>query len=81
MTGMFGIDSFCAIINLPHSCIMAVGGSHSEIGYVQGTRQLAMIPKMTVTLTADHRVFDGDLAHRFLTAFRQYIEHPLPLLV
>ena len=30
--GMFGVDHFTAIINPPQSCILAVGGTHKEVG-------------------------------------------------
>jgi pyruvate/2-oxoglutarate dehydrogenase complex dihydrolipoamide acyltransferase (E2) component len=36
---------------------------------------------MTVTLSADHRVFDGEMATRLLGAFKGYMENPLKMAI
>ena len=36
---------------------------------------------MTVTLSADHRVYDGELASRLLEVFKGRIENPSKLLI
>ncbi|MCO5593991.1 hypothetical protein L7F22_048010 [Adiantum nelumboides] len=74
--GPFGVKQFCAIINPPQSCILAVGTtdkrvlSDSEGGFTTATY-------MSATLSCDHRVVDGAIGARWLGAFKGYIEDPL----
>lgn len=77
--GMFGTASFSAIINPPHSGILAVGAASRRPVVVEDRLSIATV--MTVTLSADHRVLDGALAARWLAAFVARIERPLSLLV
>ncbi|MET4639282.1 dihydrolipoamide acetyltransferase family protein [Mycetocola sp. 2940] len=78
--GMFGTEEFSAIINPPHSGILAVGAA-SKRPVVDSDGQLAVATVMTVTMSADHRVLDGALAARWLSAFKARIENPLSLLL
>ncbi|XP_033248733.1 dihydrolipoyllysine-residue acetyltransferase component of pyruvate dehydrogenase complex, mitochondrial isoform X3 [Drosophila miranda] len=80
--GMFGVNQFCAVINPPQSCILAIGTT---------TKQLVLDPDspkgfkevnlLTVTLSADHRVVDGAVAARWLQHFRDYIEDPQNMIL
>lgn len=76
--GMFGIESFTAIINPPDSCIMAVGGIRQEPVVKNGE----VVPgnRMKITLSCDHRVVDGATGAQFLQTFKQYMENPIVLL-
>lgn len=76
--GMYGTDSFQAILNPPQSGILAVGAAR-EAAVVEGG-ELVAGTVMTVNLSADHRAVDGALAAEWMTAFRRYIENPLALL-
>lgn len=70
--GMFGIDQFSAIINPGEAAILAVASvvpMPVVIGDGIGIRQL-----MKLTLSADHRLVDGELAARFLNALRRRLE-------
>jgi pyruvate dehydrogenase E2 component (dihydrolipoamide acetyltransferase) len=70
--GMFGVDEFNAIINPGESAILAVSSvvpTPVVIGDGIGIRQI-----MKLTLTADHRLVDGELAARFLNALRRRLE-------
>lgn len=78
--GMYGTKEFSAIINPPHSGILAVGAAQRR-PVVGEDGELTVASVMTVTLSADHRVIDGALAARWLSAFTSAIEHPLRLLV
>jgi pyruvate dehydrogenase E2 component (dihydrolipoamide acetyltransferase) len=49
--GMYGIDSFSAIINPPQACIMAVGGARRVARLVDGAPAAAT--QMTVTLSGE----------------------------
>jgi pyruvate dehydrogenase E2 component (dihydrolipoamide acetyltransferase) len=71
--GMFGIDSFTAIINTPDSCILAVGGI-KEMPVVKNG-QLAVGNIMKVTLSCDHRVVDGSLGGQFVRRVADYLEN------
>lgn len=78
--GMFGIENFDAIINPPHGSILAVGAGQKQ-PIVKADGALASATKMSVTLSVDHRVIDGALGARFLSAIAGYIERPLSMLV
>ncbi|MFT4280250.1 2-oxo acid dehydrogenase subunit E2 [Microbacterium sp.] len=77
--GMYGTSRFSAIINPPHSGILAVGAAERR-AVVEG-ETLVPATVMSVTLSADHRVLDGALAAQWLAAFTERIENPLSLLV
>ena len=78
--GMYGTKEFSAIINPPHSGILAVGAA-SPRPVADADGELTVANVMTVTLSADHRVLDGALAAQWLAAFVRRIENPLSLLV
>jgi pyruvate dehydrogenase E2 component (dihydrolipoamide acetyltransferase) len=78
--GMHGIREFAAIINPPHTTILAVGAAarrpvETEDGGVR------FVSQITVTLSCDHRVVDGALGAELLAAFRHFIEHPVGLMI
>ncbi len=77
--GMMGIPKFTAIINPPNSAILAVGTTVAKPVIKNG----AIVPgqTMTVTLSADHRVFDGAVAAQYLGALKDLLEKPALLLV
>jgi pyruvate dehydrogenase E2 component (dihydrolipoamide acetyltransferase) len=77
--GMFGIESFTAIVNPPDSCIMAVGGI-KEVPVVKNG-QIVPGNVMKITLSCDHRVVDGASGAAFLQTFKQYMENPVTMLV
>ncbi|TDC46952.1 2-oxo acid dehydrogenase subunit E2 [Jiangella ureilytica] len=72
--GMFGIDHFTAVINPPEAAILAVGAVRSEPGVKDG--ELAVVQKMTMTLSSDHRVIDGAQAAEFVRDLAGVLEDP-----
>ncbi|KRB38884.1 2-oxo acid dehydrogenase subunit E2 [Microbacterium sp. Root180] len=78
--GMYGTTEFSAIINPPHSGILAVGAA-TRRPVVGDDGELAVATVMTVTLSADHRVLDGALAAQWLDAFVRRIQNPLSMIV
>ncbi|HEU5099462.1 MAG TPA: dihydrolipoamide acetyltransferase family protein [Roseiflexaceae bacterium] len=76
--GMYGVDSFTAIINPPESAILAVG----RIVEMPVARDGAVVvrPIMQLTLSADHRIVDGAAAARFLSDLRDRLEEPYLLI-
>ncbi len=77
--GMFDIEHFTAIINLPEAAILAVGAT-KEVPVVKDG-QLAIGTRMKMTCAADHRVTDGAEVAQFLQAIRKNLEEPLRLMV
>jgi pyruvate dehydrogenase E2 component (dihydrolipoamide acetyltransferase) len=78
--GMFGIDQFQAIVNPPQSSILAVGAARREaVETPDGGVRFEQ--RMTVTLSADHRVIDGALGAQVLSAFAEIVETPLAILL
>ena len=77
--GMFGIDSFTAIINPPDACILAVGGIAQEPVVKNG--QIVPGNVMNVTLSCDHRVVDGATGSAFLQTLKSFLEEPIRMFV
>jgi len=76
--GMFGVDFFTAMINLPEAAILSVGRIREEPAVVNG--EIAIRSRMGLGLTVDHRIVDGAPAARFLQAIVRYVEKPYLLL-
>jgi pyruvate dehydrogenase E2 component (dihydrolipoamide acetyltransferase) len=72
--GMFGVDSFVAIINPPQCAILAVGQVGPRV--VPHGEGIAVRPIMTMSLSADHRVVDGAIGARFLQEVKRLLEKP-----
>jgi pyruvate dehydrogenase E2 component (dihydrolipoamide acetyltransferase) len=79
--GMFGIDSFSAIINPPQSAILAVGAMRRRPVVDEASGEIVARPTLQLTLACDHRVLYGADGARFLTYVRELVERPLSLLV
>ncbi|MFT6219766.1 MAG: pyruvate dehydrogenase E2 component (dihydrolipoamide acetyltransferase) [Myxococcota bacterium] len=77
--GMYGIDSFQAIVNPPQSCILAVGAGVAKPIVIGGDIDVATI--MNVTLSSDHRSVDGAVGAEFIKALKKFIENPIAMLV
>ena len=77
--GMFGVDSFTAIVNPPESCILAVGRIADQVVARNGTP--VVLPMMNLSLTYDHRILDGAPAARLLQRIQFYMENPALLLL
>lgn len=60
------------------SGILAIGGTQQQVSLQNG--QPVATPSMTVTLSADERVVDGDIAAAFLAAFASNLSNPVKLL-
>lgn len=77
--GMFGLDSFVAIINPPEAGILAVGRI-AKTAVVTDDDEIVIRPMMELTLSYDHRIVDGAPAAQFLAKVKQYLEQPYLLL-
>jgi len=72
--GMYGLDSFDAIINPPQVAILAVGALRERVLARAGMPVVA--PSLTLTLSADHRVIDGAMAAQFVATLADTLERP-----
>ncbi len=78
--GMFGIDSFTAVINPPESAILAIGRVRQEVEF-QEDGSVRPVRKMRITMSCDHRVIDGAMGARFLQTLQRFLEEPALVLV
>ncbi|XP_017099179.3 dihydrolipoyllysine-residue acetyltransferase component of pyruvate dehydrogenase complex, mitochondrial [Drosophila bipectinata] len=80
--GMFGVNQFCAVINPPQSCILAIGTTTKQlVADPDSLKGFKEVNVLTVTLSADHRVVDGAVAARWLQHFRDYMEDPASMIL
>lgn len=78
--GMFGIDEFTGIINLPDAAILAVGAIADELRLLADGKVVTS-KIMKVTLSCDHRVIDGATGAKFLLTLKEYLENPAAMLL
>lgn len=72
--GMFGLDSFTAVINPPQAGILALGAVQEIPAVHEGN--ILPRPLLKATLSADHRLVDGIIAAQFLANWRELLESP-----
>jgi pyruvate dehydrogenase E2 component (dihydrolipoamide acetyltransferase) len=77
--GMFGVDSFAAIVNPPEGAILAVGTIVEKAVVKSG--QIVIGHTMKLTLSSDHRVIDGAIAARFLQDLKKILENPASIVL
>ena len=72
--GMFDIDHFTPIINLPQSAILGIGRIRDAPIVTEG--QVVAGKTLSLSLTFDHRVLDGGPAARWLQQLTKLIQRP-----
>ncbi|WP_221584054.1 dihydrolipoamide acetyltransferase family protein [Microbacterium sp. G2-8] len=72
--GVFGVDAGSPILNPGESGILAIGAVRRRPWEHEG--ELALRDVVTLSLTFDHRIADGEQAARFLTAVGALLEDP-----
>lgn len=77
--GMFGTDTFAAIIVPPNAGIIAVGAVKEKPIVNNGSVEIGQT--MNATISADHRVGDGAEAAIFLSEFQKTLENPVRLML
>jgi pyruvate dehydrogenase E2 component (dihydrolipoamide acetyltransferase) len=75
--GMYGIETFTPIINLPECAILGVGQIAPKPAVYQN--EIVARQMLALSLAFDHRLVDGAPAARFLQALKALIEEPLLL--
>jgi pyruvate dehydrogenase E2 component (dihydrolipoamide acetyltransferase) len=76
--GMYGIETFTAIINPPQAAILAVGALKKK-AVVDDSGRIVPRDMMGVTLICDHRILYGADGAEFLGRVRQLLEQPYSL--
>ncbi len=76
---MYGVDSFSAIINPPHSVILAVGAVRPGVVAIDDECQVR--PLMQLTVSIDHRAIDGAVGARWLDALVNHLRCPIGLII
>lgn len=77
--GMYGVDSFIAVINPPQASILAVGAVGDRV--VARNGQPVVRKTMSITFSGDHRIVDGALGAQYLQEVKALLEHPVRLLL
>ena len=72
--GIYPVDGFNPIINPPQAAIIGFGRAVDKPTVFHG--QITVRTMMTVSMTYDHRVFDGSEAGGMLADLKLYLEHP-----
>ena len=75
--GMYEIDAFTPIINLPECAILGVGRIVARpIVIDEQAETIAVRKMMALSLSFDHRLVDGAPAAQFLKRVKHFVEHP-----
>lgn len=78
--GMYGVDSFSAVINAPQAAILAVGSLRPR-AVVSAEGAVVARNTVNLSLACDHRILYGADGARFLARLRELLEQPLRLLI
>jgi pyruvate dehydrogenase E2 component (dihydrolipoamide acetyltransferase) len=76
--GMYGIETFTAIINPPQAALLTVGALMKKPVVAEGGRVVAR-DAMSLSLVCDHRILYGAEGAQFLARIRELLENPLAL--
>ncbi len=78
--GAYGIESFSAIINPPQAIIVSVGAIVKK-PVVNAKDEIVVGQRMSIGLSADHRVVDGAVGAAYLAELRKLVESPALMLL
>lgn len=78
--GSYGIETFSAIINPPQAMIISVGAIVKK-PVVNAADQIVVGQRLSIGLSADHRVVDGAVGATYLSELRKLIENPTLMLL
>lgn len=77
--GIFPVDNFNPILPAPQSCIIGFGRCVEKPAVYQG--QICIRTMMVLSVTYDHRVFDGGEVGSIMKTMKEYLETPELFLV
>ena len=75
--GAYGVDVFTPVINPPNAGILGIGRLRDDVVLVDG--QVSTVKRLTLSLTWDHRVFDGVPAAEFCRTIVELLSTPTEL--
>ena len=75
---MFGVDGFTPVINPPNTAILGVGRLRDDLA-LEADGNVTTIKRMTLSLTWDHRAFDGAPAAEFCRTICNLLGDPAAL--
>ncbi|MGI9049092.1 MAG: dihydrolipoamide acetyltransferase family protein [Rubrobacteraceae bacterium] len=78
--GMFGIESFTAIVNPPQAAIIAVSSIVKRPSYDE-SGEVVPASMMKLTLSADHRIANGRDGALYMAEVQRVLENPVMLMV
>ena len=78
--GMFGIESFTAIVTPPQAAIVAVSSIAKRPGYDE-SGEVVPTSMMKLTLSADHRIANGRDGALYMAEVQKTLENPVLLMV
>lgn len=83
--GIYGVKGAAPIVLPPQACALGFGSIADTVvpnpKPDQDGQKWMIVPMMTVTLSSDHRVVDGAVGAAWLSAFKEYAQNPLTLLL
>ena len=75
--GMYGVDGFTPVINPPNTAILGVGRLREDVVLTDG--EVGVCTRLTLSLTWDHRAFDGAPAAAFCKTVAELLGDPAAL--
>lgn len=76
--GMFGVDGFTPVINPPNTAILGVGRLRDDV-VLDESGGVSTVTRVTLSLTWDHRAFDGAPAAAFCKTIVELLGDPVAL--
>ncbi len=76
--GMFGVDGFTPVINPPNTAILGVGRLRDDL-VLDDDGNVTTTKRLTLSLTWDHRAFDGAPAAEFCKSITELLGDPAAL--
>ena len=80
--GMYGVDGFTPVINPPNTAILGVGRLRDDLVLKttkKGKKKVKTVTRLTLSLTWDHRAFDGAPAADFCRSIVDLLGEPSAL--
>ena len=78
--GMYQIESFTPIINMPNAAILGVCGINEELA-MNDNGDIYKNDIMRVSLTFDHRLIDGSVGAEFQLTLKKILEEPMSIII
>ncbi|WP_185850313.1 dihydrolipoamide acetyltransferase family protein [Blattabacterium cuenoti] len=76
--GMYGVESFTSIINIPNSSILSIGSIIKKP--IVKDDKIVVGSVMKITLSCDHRIIDGANGSSYILSLRKFLEDPITIL-